>query len=106
MFQACRRGARGEAQGGRREGSSAHTPSIADGTALHRGRVGSRHFEALDIVRYRVLFKMSEPVHVAAQYRREPMCTACIVPVKRLRRKDPRKLIIFGESGAYPSTYY
>ena len=29
------------------ESSSAHTPSIADGTAeMHRGRVGSRHFEA------------------------------------------------------------
>ena len=27
--------------------------SIADGTALRCGRVGSRHFESLDIVRYR-----------------------------------------------------
>ena len=53
--------------------------SIADGTALHRGRVGSRHFEALDIVRYRVLFKMSVPFHAADAVPREPMCTACIV---------------------------
>ena len=50
MFQACRRGARGEAQGGRRGArqsrASAHTPSIADGTAeMHRGRGGSRHFQ-------------------------------------------------------------
>ena len=37
----------GESEGERRErgGRAAHTPSIADGTALHRGRVGSRHFE-------------------------------------------------------------
>ena len=41
--------ARGTGGGGRRGAwqsrASAHTPSIADGTALHRGRVGSRHFE-------------------------------------------------------------
>ena len=34
-------GARAWERGGR----AAHTPSIADGTALHRGRVGSRHFQ-------------------------------------------------------------
>ena len=35
-------GARAWERGGR----AAHTPSIADGTALHRGRVGSRHFQS------------------------------------------------------------
>ena len=34
-------GARAWERGGR----AAHTLSIADGTALHRGRVGSRHFQ-------------------------------------------------------------
>ena len=45
--------ARGETQSGRRGArqsrASARTPSIADGTALHCGRVGSRHFESLEI---------------------------------------------------------
>ena len=32
--------------------------SIADGTALRCGRVGSRHFQKLDIVRYRASLYM------------------------------------------------
>ena len=44
----CARGGRRGASAAepRGEGSSAHTPSIADGTAeMHRGRGGSRHFQ-------------------------------------------------------------
>ena len=38
-------GERSMAERRERGGRAAHTLSIADGTALHRGRVGSRHFQ-------------------------------------------------------------
>ena len=39
-------GGRRGAQGRGREAAEPPTHSIADGTALHRGRVGSRHFQS------------------------------------------------------------
>ena len=57
-------------------------------TAVYCGRVGSRHFEALDIVRYRVLFKMSVPFHAADAVPEgtDVYCLHC--EVKRLRRTE------------------
>ena len=46
--QARQRGAaepRGEKRSMAEQRAAERRPSIADGTALHRGRVGSRHFE-------------------------------------------------------------
>ena len=39
---------RAGAEGSGRAARAPHTPSIADGTALHRGRGGSRHFQRVE----------------------------------------------------------
>ena len=61
--------------------------SIADGTALRCGRVGSRHFQkpAFELAS---LFTSTLLSPRRSAVPREPMCTACVVLVKRLRRTD------------------
>ena len=58
--------------------------SIADGTALRCGRVGSRHFERVPFGTLFFCVYTTLPRRSAVP--RVPMCTACVVPVKRLRR--------------------
>ena len=59
----------GEGRGHRAERGRRERDSIADGTALRCGRVGSRHFQKLDIERYRAsLFVLPTIlIHVAAR---------------------------------------
>ena len=65
----------------RGEAAEPPTHSIADGTALRCGRVGSRHFrESPSGLSFFVPATLLSPRCSAVP--REPMCTACVVPVK------------------------
>ena len=68
----------------RRGARAAERDSIADGTALRCGRVGSRHFE-------------SSKFMLGALF----VCDAIYSP----SHWGPREFLILGESGAHPSIY-
>ena len=88
-----RRGVQAEAgaEGRDRGGRAAHTPSIADGTALHRGRGGSRHFQKpLGFVLGASLFVgviIPFPAAVGISFRAMP-CIKC--PSKRKRLNEEK----------------